>query len=187
MLPAMRKIIVIGCQGSGKTSLALKLGQKLRVPVVHLDVLYWRPGWTASDKTGFRARVADAIAGDSWIVDGTYWGLAFDLTLARADILIVIERPRWLCQWRIVWRSAFTRNGTRPDLPEGCPEQFDWNLMREAWRYNNDRWPVIEAERLKYGAEVPVVRLSRDGEIEDFLDALDGDLSTRVREFGRVK
>jgi hypothetical protein len=58
----------------------------------------------------------------------------------------------------------------RTDLPEGCPEQFDWNLMREAWRYNDDRWPVIEAERLEYGAEVPVVRLSRDREIEDFLN-----------------
>ena len=90
----MRRIIVVGCQGSGKTSLALKLGRKLGISVVHLDVLYWRPGWKASDKSGFRARVADVIAGDSWIVDGTYWGLAFDLTLARADTLIVIDRPR---------------------------------------------------------------------------------------------
>jgi hypothetical protein len=43
--------------------------------------------------------------------------------------------------------------------------------MREAWRYNAERRPRIEAERLKYGAEVPVVRLSNDREIEDFLDA----------------
>jgi len=57
----------------------------------------------------------------------------------------------------------------RPDLPEGCPEQFDWNLMREAWRYA-DHWPIIEAERLQYGAEVSVVHLSRDREIERFLD-----------------
>ena len=56
-------------------------------------------------------------------------------------------------------------------MPEGCPEQFDGNLMREAWRYNADRRPRIEAERLKYGAEVPVVRLSSDREIEDFPDA----------------
>jgi len=59
----------------------------------------------------------------------------------------------------------------RPDLPEGCPEQFDWKLMREAWRYNADRRPVIEAERLKYGRDLPVVRLNRDRKIEDFLDA----------------
>ena len=114
----MRRIVVVGCQGTGKTSLALKLGRKLGMPVVLLDVLYWRPGWKASDKAGFRARVADVIASDSWIVDGTYWGLAFDLTLARADTLIVIDRPRWLCQWRIVWRSAFGRVGCGPTCPK---------------------------------------------------------------------
>jgi adenylate kinase family enzyme len=166
----MRRIIVVGCQGSGKTSLALRLGQTLGVPVVHLDVLYWQPGWQPSDKASFRARVADAIAGESWVVDGAYWGLAFDLTLARADTLVVIDRSRWLCQWRIIWRSAFDRSATRPDLPIGCPERFDWKLMREAWDYNAKGWPAIEAERLKYGAEVPVVRLSRDREIENFVN-----------------
>jgi adenylate kinase family enzyme len=167
----MRRIIVVGCPGSGKTRLALKLGRKLGLPVVHLDVLYWWPGWKASDKASFRVRVADAIAGEGWVVDGSFSGLAFDLTLARADTLIVIERSRWLCLWRITWRSVFDRDGTRPDLPEGCPELFDGNLMREVWRYNADRRPRIEAERLEYGAEVPVVRLSNDREIEVFLDA----------------
>ena len=165
----MRRIIVVGCKGSGKTSLALKLGRKLGLPVVHLDVLYWRQGWKESDKASFRARVADAVAGEGWVVDGSFSGLAFDLTLARADTLIVIESPRWLCLWRIAWRSAFGVDGTRPDLPEGCPEQFSWNLMQQAWRYDADRRPRIEAERLKYGAVVPVVRLSSDREIEDFL------------------
>jgi adenylate kinase family enzyme len=167
----MRRIIVVGCPGSGKTRLALKLGRKLGLPVVHLDVLYWRPGWKASDKASFRVRIADAIAGEGWVVDSSFSALAFDLTVARADTLIVIERSRWLCLWRITWRSVFDRDGTRPDLPEGCPELFDGNLMREVWRYNADRRPRIEAERLEYGAEVPVVRLSNDREIEIFLDA----------------
>jgi adenylate kinase family enzyme len=167
----MQRIIVIGCQGSGKTHLALKLGQKLGLPVIHLDVLYWLPGWKPSDKTSFRTRVADAIAGEAWVIDGSFSGLAFDLTLARADTLVVIDRPRWLCQWRIATRSAFARDRTRPDLPKGCPEQFDWKLMREAWRYDADRRPVIEAERLQYGAAVPVIRLGSDREIEDFVNA----------------
>jgi len=163
----MRHIIVVGCQGSGKTILAVKLGRKLRLPVVHLDMLYWRPGYKAS----LRLRVANAIAGEGWVVDGSYSGRAFDLTLARADTLIVIKRPRWFCLWCTARRSAFYRDVTRPDLPEGCPEQFDWNLMREVWRYNANRWPRIEAERLKYGAQVSVVRLNNDRETEDFLDA----------------
>jgi adenylate kinase family enzyme len=174
----MRRIIVVGSQGSGKTNLALNLGRKLGLPVLHLDVLYWRPGWKASEKAGFRTRVAEAVAGDAWIVDGSFSGLAFDITLARADTLVVIRRPRWLCQWRILWRSAFDRDKTRPDLPEGCPEQFDWKLMREAWRYDTDRAPVIEAERVQYGAEVPVVHLRSDQDIEDFLDSVSGQLHT---------
>ncbi len=168
----MRRIIVVGSQGSGKTSLALMLGQKLRLPVIHLDVLYWRPGWKPSDMASFRLRVTEAIAGDEWIVDGSFSGLAFDLTLARSELLVVIDRPRWLCQWRILWRSVFDRDTTRPDLPEGCPEQFDWKLMREAWRYDIERAPVIEAERMQFGADVPVIRLRSDRDIAGFLEGL---------------
>ncbi len=168
----MRRIIVVGSQGSGKTSLSRNLGRKLGLPVVYLDVLYWQPGWKPSDKPSFRARVAEAVAGDAWVIDGSFSGLAFDITLARADALVVIDRPRWLCQWRILWRSAFDRDKARPDLPEGCPEQFDWKLMREAWRYDTERAPVIEAERMQYGADVPVVRLRRDRDIQGFLDSV---------------
>jgi adenylate kinase family enzyme len=168
----MRRIIVVGSQGSGKTSLALKLGRKLGLPVVHLDVLYWRPGWKPSDTARFRLRVAEAIAGDEWVVDGSFSGLAFDLTLAHAELLVVIDRPRWLCQWRILRRSAFDRDTARPDLPEGCPEQFDWKLMREAWRYDAERAPIIETERVRYGADVPLVRLRSDRNIAEFLDTV---------------
>lgn len=171
----MRRIIVVGSQGSGKTRLAVNLGRKLDLPVVHLDVLYWQPGWTPSDTASFRTRVAEAIAGDAWVVDGSFSGLAFDLTIARADVLVVIHRPRWVCQWRILWRSAFDRDKTRPDLPEGCPEQFDWKLMKEAWRYDVERVPVIEAERIQHGPDVPVVRLRRDRDIRGFLDSVSVD------------
>jgi adenylate kinase family enzyme len=169
---AMRRIIVVGSPGSGKTSLSLELGRKLGLSVVHLDVLYWRPGWIESERHDFRRRVADVIAGDAWVVDGGFSGLAFDLTLARADTLIVIERPRLLCLWRVAWRSALERDAARPDLPPGCPEQFDSKLMREVWRYHADRRPRVEAERLQYGTGVPVVRLHSDREIAGFLDTV---------------
>jgi len=170
----MRRVIVVGSQGSGKTSLALRLGEKLGLPVIHLDVLYWQPGWTPLDVESFRKRVAGAIAGDAWIVDGSFSGLAFDVTVARADTLVVIERPRWLCLWRVLWRSAFQRGGRRLDLPEGCPEMFDWSLLRQAWRWPTDRAPRIEAERLSYGPDVPVVRLGSDRAIAAMLAAAAG-------------
>lgn len=164
----MKRIIVVGSQGSGKTRLSLALGKKLGLPVIHLDVLYWRPGWKPSDKEDFRVRVAEAIAGDGWIVDGSFSDLCLDLTLARADDFIAIERPRWLTVWRVLWRSAFQRSGQRTDLPEGCPEEFDWSIVKQSWRYDIDR-ARIEAERLQYGAHVPVVRLFNDRQIAAFL------------------
>ena len=167
----MQRIVVVGCQGSGKTRLARQLGNRLALPVVHLDVLYWRPGWQPTDKAGFRARVAAAIAGDAWVVDGSFAGLAMDLTLARADTLVIIERPRWLCQWRILRRSALDRHGLRPDLPAGCPEMFDLALLREAWRYDRERRPMIEAERERHGGHAALHRLRSDGEIARFLSA----------------
>jgi adenylate kinase family enzyme len=167
----MRRIVVVGCSGSGKTTLALGLGCKLGLPVIHLDVLYWRPGWKEPGKENFRARVAESIAANGWVVDGSFSGLVMDLTVTRADLMIVIERPRGLCLWRVLWRSAFQRDGQRPDLPEGCPEQFDWKLIREAWRYGIDRAPRVEAERLKHAPNLPVVRLRSNHEIARFVEA----------------
>ena len=167
----MRRIVVVGGQGSGKSRLSLALGRKLDLPVVHLDVLYWRPGWKPSDSADFRRRVSEAIAGDRWIVDGSFAGLAMDLTVARADLLVVIERPRWLRMWRVLMRSIFERRGTRTDLPDGCPEMLDWLLMKEAWNYDAVRTPRIEAERLEYAPQLPVVRLGSDRQIEAFVEA----------------
>jgi adenylate kinase family enzyme len=165
----MRRIVVVGSPGSGKTTLALKLGDKLGLPVIHLDVLYLRPGWQPSAREDFRARVSRAVAGNEWIVDGSFGGLALDLTIARADTFIAIERPRWLCLWRVMWRSAFQRHGPRPDLPDGCPEMFDLDLLRQTWRWPADRAPEIEAERRQYGPAVPVIRLRTDREIATLL------------------
>jgi len=126
----MRRIVVVGCAGSGKTSLALNLGRKLALPVVHLDVLYWLPGWKESDKASFRIRVADAIAGDDWVADGSFSELALDLTLSRADTMVIIERPRWLCQWRIAHAVASScSKGT-----SGVPMRYPAAYMAAGWK-----------------------------------------------------
>jgi adenylate kinase family enzyme len=160
---AIRRIVILGCSGSGKSTLARRLGRRLALPVVHLDMLYWRPGWQHPDAQGFRARVAAAFAGDAWISEGNY-SVTFDLRLPRADLVMILQPPRWLRLSRVVRRQIFQRH-TRLDLPEGCPERFDWELLRYIWRFDRDTWPRIEAARIEYGADVPVIRLRNKREV----------------------
>jgi adenylate kinase family enzyme len=166
----MRRAVILGCSGSGKSTLAVRLGEKLGLPVVHLDILYWRPSWQPPDREGFRARVAEAIAGDGWISEGNYRE-TFDLRLPRADVVIILKRARWLCLWHVLWRSIFQR-GKRPDLPAGCPERTDWDLLKFIWRFETATWPCIEAARTEHGSSVPVVHLRNDREIREFLAKL---------------
>jgi adenylate kinase family enzyme len=166
----MRRLVILGCSGSGKSTLAVQLGERLGLPVVHLDLLYWRPGWQVPDTDGFLARVTEAIAGEAWVSEGNYRE-TFHLRLPRADAVVILERPRWLCLWRVLWRSIFER-GKRPDLPEGCPEHTDWELLKFIWRFKKRTWPRIEAARIENGFDVPVFRLRTEREISVFVAAL---------------
>jgi len=168
----LRRIVIIGCPGSGKSTLARRLGQRLGLPVVHLDVLFWRPGWKEPDRDDFRARVANAHAGNVWISDGSYAADTFELRLPRADSLIILERPRSLCLVRVLWRSLSRRK--RPDLPTGCPEQLEWSFIKFLWRFDKVTWPRIEAARIAHGRDVPVIRLRSERETAAFLAAQDG-------------
>ena len=129
----------------------------------------WRPGWTEPDRDDFRARVAHAHSGDYWISDGSYAAATFDLRLPRADALIVLERPRWLCLARVLWRSLSRRE--RIDLPEGCSEHVSWDFLKFVWRFDKVSLPRIEAARVAHGRDVPVIRLSSNRQIAGFLES----------------
>jgi adenylate kinase family enzyme len=122
---------------------------------------------TWPDIPACRARVAEAIAGEAWISDGNYVLTTFDLILPRADAIIILERPRWLCLGRVLWRTLSRRS--RPDLPGGCREQLDWDLIKVTWSFETVSRPRLDAARIVYGSEVPVIRLRSEREINDFL------------------
>lgn len=167
----MDRIAIIGCSGGGNSSLARKIAAKLNLPVVHLDVLFWRPGWKESDEASFRARLEVALAGGRWITDGNFSRLG-DLHFAGAQIIVWVDQPRALCLRRALARVIKERGRTRADMAEGCLEKIDLAFLRYIWRWNADTRPKIEAAIERHARSTPVVRLKCDREIGAWLDSL---------------
>ena len=164
----MRRVLVIGNSGGGKSTLARKLGAKLGLPVIHLDVLFWRVGWVESDRDDYLARVMVALAAPAWICDGQFTS-SFHLRMPLADTIVWIDQPRALCLIRAIWRAVTYRHGGRPDMAEGCREKIDFDFYRYIWTFDHEKKPEIEAALPAYGGQAQIVRLTSDREIAEFL------------------
>ncbi|MDZ4364047.1 hypothetical protein [Brevundimonas sp.] len=166
----MRRVLIIGNSGGGKSTLARRLGAALGVPVIHLDVLFWKPGWVESPDEEFRARVSDALADDAWILDGNFGG-TWDLRMPRADTIVWIDQPPLLCLARAIRRVFRHRREHRPDMAEGCREAFELAFYAFILTFNRKVRPRLEAALAHHAGHARVLRLRNDREIEAFLRA----------------
>jgi adenylate kinase family enzyme len=113
----MRRVNVVGTSCSGKTTLAWAIGSRVGLPVVELDALYWGPGWRPVPAEVFRARVATAVAGERWVVDGGYSPVR-DLTWGRVDTVVWLDYalPVVMGRWA---RRTLARLRTREEFWPG--------------------------------------------------------------------
>jgi adenylate kinase family enzyme len=118
----MRRIAVIGTTGSGKTSLAHLISERLGIPHVELDALNWEPGWKEAPIATFRERVARALSADAWVADGNYSKVR-DIVWSRADTLVWLDYPLPLILRRLVGRT-FRRVTSQEELWSGNRESL---------------------------------------------------------------
>ena len=124
----MQRVMVIGGSGAGKSTFARELADLLGVPAVHMDRLFWEPGWVVAEEDVFLARVHAEIAKDAWVMDGTY-SRTWPARLERTDTVIFLDLPTWLRFWRAFMRTLSGYGKTRADLAEDCPERFDLSFL----------------------------------------------------------
>lgn len=168
----MERISIVGSSGAGKSTLARALGERLGLPVVHIDAIYWSAGWTEpADKEAFRERLRHAALGERWIIEGNFSNF-FDVRLPRSDTIILLERNRWLCLWRVIRRSLTWFGRTRPDLAEGCPEKIDFGFYKWVLDFPERSAPKTREAISAMGAKAQVVVLSSDAEVDLFLASL---------------
>jgi adenylate kinase family enzyme len=140
----MQRVLVMGCSGSGKSTFGRRLADKLRLPFVSIDQIYWQPGWREPKLEDFTTRMMLEAEKPAWVMDGNYtrYG-AGDLRRARADTILWFDLPRWVCMVSVVARSVKSYGVVRPEMAAGCPERFDWTFWRFVWTYRDAQRPKL--------------------------------------------
>jgi len=160
-------VAIVGSGGAGKSTLAVELGRRTGLPVVHLDHHFWHPGWVRTPRDEWRAVQQELFAPDEWIADGNY-SATLDERLPRADTVVLCDFPTWRTLPRVLRRTLAHRG--RAVQAEGCPERFDpqflWWVAR--YRYRSRPQVVRAIAELAPGAAVHVLRSPRA--VQAFLD-----------------
>jgi len=167
-----RRILVVGCPGAGKSVLARKLGEALRLPVIHLDAHFWRPGWEEPPEHEWRVALDRLLSGPSWVMDGNY-GSSLERRLESADAVVFLDLPRRICMWRVLMRIATTLGRRRPDSAPGCVERVDWEFLRWVWRFRRDSRPRVARLVDENRDRVETVVLTSTEEVARFLTAVE--------------
>jgi adenylate kinase family enzyme len=165
----MQRVVVLGAGGAGKTELAHTIARRAGLPIVHLDLLFWRPGWELAPREEARAALDAAVAAERWIIDGNFLS-AGDARFERADTVVFLDLPRTTCIARVLRRAVRDRGSGRPDLPEGCREGFDWAFLKWIWNFGRDDRPRI-LERLAQ-TRAQVVHLRSPAEVRRYAGSL---------------
>ena len=134
----MERIIIIGCGGAGKSTLARKLGEMLDLPVVHLDKLFWKPGWVEMEREEFDALIQAELKKEKWIMDGNF-NRTLPERIRYCDTIIYLDFSRIACLMGVLKRIITTYGTVRPDMGEGCPERIDLDFLKWVWNFNKNK------------------------------------------------
>ncbi len=164
----MKRVLILGCCGAGKSTLARKLSDLTGIDIIHLDQEYWNPDWVETPKDQWNNKVAQLIKNESWIMDGNYSG-SLHLRIPRADTIIYLDRKTITCLSRVLKRTWKYYGKTRPDMVKGCKERFDWDFLHYVAVFNlvTRKRVIQKIKELK--KDQTFYRLTNDKEIEEFV------------------
>jgi len=175
----MRRVNVIGTSASGKTTLAVALAERLGVPCIELDALYWGPNWTEPLDEVMRDRVRSATSGDAWVVDGNY-SVARDIVWSRADTVVWLDLPLRTVLARYLVRTV-RRIRAREELWSGNRERLGMDLfdrksllwwILSTYRRRRREFPALLAAR----PQITPVRLRSPAEARAWLASVPGSM-----------
>ncbi len=170
-LNKMQRVMLIDQPGAGKSRLAQKIGDITGLPVIHIDLIHWKPGWV--ERTGPEKDVlcAEVHAQDRWIFEGgrsSTWPVRY----RRCDTLIWLDYPLRTRLWRVLLRTLKNWGRSRPDLPPDCPERLSWTFFSYILRTRHSSRALMQKYHDMAMAEKPAYRLHSDRLVDEFLITL---------------
>ena len=167
----MKRVAVLGCPGSGKTTFARKLAAKTGLPLIHLDFYYHQTEHDyLHNETAWTAKAKQLISQDSWIMDGNYRS-TIDLRLKRADTIIFFDFPRRKSLHGVIKRRIQYRNKRREEMPSDWQEKANLKFLLFVWRFRkNNRVKTLKAIEASSGKNI--IMFTNRKQVNKYLSAV---------------
>ncbi|MBO5728117.1 MAG: adenylate kinase [Oscillospiraceae bacterium] len=162
----MKKVIVIGCPGSGKSTFSKALHQITGIPLFHLDMMFWNADKTSVEKSVFLERLSKTLQNSEWIVDGNY-ASTMELRIQACDTVIFLDYPLEVCLNGIEQRKGKIRS----DMPWVEPDRYDPEFVAFIRNYRSQSRPQVMELLNRYSHKNIYVFFTR-AQAEEFLTQL---------------
>jgi len=166
----MKRVLIIGSNGAGKSTFSYALAEKIKLPLIHLDQLYWRNNWEITPKEEFLSLVSAEAQKPCWIIEGNNIR-SLEERLQFADTVFWFEFPPALCVWNVLKRTFKYHGQVRPDMPDECVSRLNVGFLKDVWRFNKKNHARIR-EKLAVSKDILVVRFTNYKQVRAFLESL---------------
>ncbi|MHC4952129.1 MAG: AAA family ATPase [Planctomycetota bacterium] len=176
----MERIVIVGCCGGGKTTLAYQLSRKLSIEVYDLDDYFWHAGWVVTPDEQWKEIQHELVKKDSWIISGTY-SSTLDIRIDAADTVIFLDLPLWRCFWRVIKRKAKNYCRLERSLPKRIQDEqkndiktikndleFLWYVLMFKKNYNRSIREILERAK----SDKRVIELNSPKEVAEFVGSM---------------
>ncbi len=173
----MKRVSVIGCPGTGKTTFSRELAHAKGLPLIHLDLMYHDQSRSyQTDEDSWRSRVLSETKKKQWIIDGNYKS-TFDIRLPKSDTIIFLDYPTYLSIWRVIKRRVHFRKKAREDMPPTWKERFEWDFFVFILKFNHSIAPHMR-QLLKSYTDKDVIILQNPRHAKKYL--VESKLSSKI-------